>query len=185
MSDAAPVGVQHDLLDELIASLRANSCTVSGPMTADEARTHIVERCAQHGLVACNADVPVPGLVDAITGRAVEVLATDDAAWTQRLPDTAIGITGSRVAVVQPAAIALAAAPGSPRATSLVPPEHIVVVRVADIVPTLAQAMTTIAQGEMPSALTWIGGPSRTGDLEMITTLGVHGPRTVEVVLVA
>ena len=57
-------------------------------------------------------------------------------------------------------------------------------VRVADIVPTLAEAMATIAAGEMPSALTWIGGPSRTGDLEMITTLGVHGPRAVEVVLV-
>jgi L-lactate dehydrogenase complex protein LldG len=36
----------------------------------------------------------------------------------------------------------------------------------------------------MPSALTWIGGPSRTGDLEMITTLGVHGPRAVEIVLI-
>jgi len=43
--------------------------------------------------------------------------------------------------------------------------------------------MATIAAGALPSALTWIGGPSRTGDLEMITTLGVHGPRAVEVVL--
>jgi L-lactate utilization protein LutC len=85
--------------------------------------------------------------------------------------------------VARPAAIGLAAAPGSPRGTSLVPPDHVCVLRVADLVDTLADAMQTLAAGELPSALTWIGGPSRTGDLEMITTLGVHGPRTVEVVL--
>ena len=45
--------------------------------------------------------------------------------------------------------------------------------------------MEDIAAGELPSALSWIGGPSRTADLEMITTLGVHGPRAVEVVLVS
>ncbi len=171
-------------LDTLISGLRANTCTVSGPMHVDDARAAIVERAAAHALVACNADVQIPGLSDALMARGIEVLACDDPAWSSRLPDTGLGITGSRMAVVQPAAIALVAAPGSPRATSLVPPEHICVVRVADIVPTLADAMQTLAAGDMPSALTWIGGPSRTGDLEMITTLGVHGPRAVEVLLV-
>ncbi|HUI48496.1 MAG TPA: LUD domain-containing protein, partial [Acidimicrobiia bacterium] len=95
----------------------------------------------------------------------------------------AVGITGSLVASARPAAIALVAAQGSPRGTSLVPASHICVVRVADIRATLAAAMIEIAAGELPSALTWIGGPSRTGDLEMVTTLGVHGPRAVEVML--
>jgi L-lactate dehydrogenase complex protein LldG len=178
------------LIDELIASLRANSCTVSGPMTLDEARGAIVERAVAVAtetaspLGVCNADVPVTGLVDALVASGLEVLAPGDPSWSTRLADAAVGITGARMAVVRPAAIALVAAPGSPRATSLVPPEHICVVRVADVVATLADAMQTIAAGELPSALTWIGGPSRTGDLEMITTLGVHGPRGVEVVLV-
>jgi L-lactate utilization protein LutC len=151
-------------------------------MSVDDARAAIVEHAAAHQLVACNGDVPIPGLVDALEARGLEVLAVGDPSWTERLPDVGVGITGSRLAVVEPAAIALAAGPGSPRATSLVPPEHICVVRVADVLPTLAEAMTGIAAGELPSALTWIGGPSRTGDLEMITTLGVHGPRAVEVV---
>jgi L-lactate dehydrogenase complex protein LldG len=173
------------LLETLIGSLRANTCAVSGPMSAEEARAAIVERASLHTLVACNGDVPIPGMVDALVARGLEVLACDDPGWSTRLADAGVGITGARLAVVHPAAIALAAAPGSPRATSLVPPEHICVLRVADIIPTLAEAMLSIAAGEMPSALTWIGGPSRTGDLEMITTLGVHGPRAVEVLLIA
>ncbi len=128
--------------------------------------------------------MPIPGLVDALTARGVEVLLPGDPSWSQRLADVEVGVTGARGAVVAPAAIALVAAPGSPRATSLVPPEHVCVLRVADVAGTLAEAMREIAAGELPSALSWIGGPSRTGDLEMITTLGVHGPRSVEVVLV-
>jgi L-lactate utilization protein LutC len=172
------------MIDTLVAALRANTCDVSGPMSIDDARALIVARAAAHALVACNADVAIPGLVDALRARAVEVLDPSDASWSTRLADVGLGITGSFAAVAEPAAIALVAAPGSPRGTSLVPPEHVCVLRVADISPSLADAMDVIAAGELPSALTWIGGPSRTGDLEMITTLGVHGPRLVEVVLV-
>ncbi len=171
------------MIDALAAGLRANSCTVTGPMNVDDARTAIVERAS--GLVACNDDIPVPGVVDALLARGLEVLTPDDPRWAARLVDAAIGITGARLAVVQPPAIALAAAPRSPRATSLVPPEHVCVLRVADLMATFADAMERIAAGELPSALTWIGGPSRTADLEMITTFGVHGPRAVEVVLVS
>jgi L-lactate dehydrogenase complex protein LldG len=171
------------VIDAFVAALRANTCGVSGPMGADDARAAIVDRASSHSLVACNADVPIPGLTDALKQRGIELLDPADPAWSARIADVGVGITGSYRAVAEPAAIALVAAPGSPRATSLVPPEHICVVRVEDIVPSLVDAMRAIAGGELPSALTWIGGPSRTGDLEMITTLGVHGPRAVEVVL--
>jgi L-lactate dehydrogenase complex protein LldG len=114
----------------------------------------------------------------------VELLTPDDDQWSARLPTADAGITGACVAVAEPAAIALAAAPGSPRATSLLPPAHVCVLRVADIVPTLADAIARVTSKPLPSAITWIGGPSRTGDLEMILTLGVHGPRTVDVILV-
>ena len=127
-------------------------------MSTDDARATVVERAAAHLLVACNDDVPLPGIVDGLRERGVEVLTPGDTTWAKRLADAEVGITGARLAVAQPAAIALAAAPGAPRATSLVPPEHICVVRVVDVVPTLADAMVDVAAGEMPSALTWIGG---------------------------
>jgi len=173
-----------DLLDALVEGLLANSCTVRGPMGVDAVRAAIVDTLGS-GLVACNGDVGVPGIVDALRASGRDVMTPDDPAWTARLADAAVGITGSRLAVSDPAAIALEAAPGSPRATSLVPPEHVCVVRVTEVVATLADAMAAIAAADLPSALTWIGGPSRTGDLEMINTLGVHGPRAVEVVFLA
>jgi L-lactate utilization protein LutC len=173
------------VIDLLTAELRANSCTVSGPLGIDDARTAIVDRVRSGALVACNDDIQIPGVGDALRARGVELLSPDDPSWFTRLPDAEVGITGSRLAVAQPAAIALAAAPGSPRGTSLLPPAHICVVRVADVMATLEDAMTLVAMQDLPSALTWIGGPSRTGDLEMVTTLGVHGPRIVEVVLLA
>jgi L-lactate dehydrogenase complex protein LldG len=173
------------VIDVLAAELRANSCTVFGPVGIDDALAAIVDRVPRGELVAYNEDIPVPGVAAALRDRGVELLAPDDPAWFDRLPDAGIGITGSLLAVAQPAAIALAAAPGSPRGTSLLPHAHICVVRVADVLPTLEEAMVLISTQALPSALTWIGGPSRTGDLEMVTTLGVHGPRAVEVVLLA
>jgi L-lactate dehydrogenase complex protein LldG len=173
------------VIDVLVEGLRANSCIVTGPVDIDAARAAILERVPHDALVACNDDVPISGLVDALRDRGVELLATDDPDWFARLPGAAVGITGSRLAVADPAAIALAAVPGSPRGTSLLPPAHVCVVRVADVIATLEDAMTLVAAQELPSALTWIGGPSRTGDLEMVTTLGVHGPRAVDVVLLA
>jgi L-lactate dehydrogenase complex protein LldG len=160
------------MIDAFVERLRANACVVHGPVAPDDARDLVIERARALGATAAvNADVPIPD----VTGE----LEIADARHAD------VGITGSHVAVAEPAAIALAAAPGSPRGTSLVPPAHIVVVPVDRIVPTLADALARVAADPLPSALTWIGGPSRTSDLEMALTLGVHGPRVVEVVLVA
>jgi L-lactate utilization protein LutC len=172
------------MIERFIEELHANSCVMHGPMEAYLARGVIVERArSAGGMVACNQDVAIPALMHGLRDAAVEVLTPDDDSWATRLADAAVGITGARIAVADPAAFAVAAAPGSPRATSLVPHAHLCVLRVADIVPTLADAFARVVDA-LPSALTWISGPSRTGDLEMILTLGVHGPRTVDVVLV-
>jgi L-lactate utilization protein LutC len=171
------------VIDAFAAGLRANSCRVTGPLSTDEARAAIVDRIPRGALAAANDDVPIPGIASALREHGVDVLTPADSAWIERLAEAAVGITGSRVAVTHPAAFALATAPGAPRGTSLLPPVHICVVRVADVMATFEDAVTQLAEQELPSALTWIAGPSRTGDLEMVTTLGVHGPRAVEVVL--
>jgi L-lactate dehydrogenase complex protein LldG len=159
------------MIDSLIAGLRANSCTVVGPLALDDARNAVLDRA--HGLVAWNDDVPF-----AASGG---VLTPHDATWRDRIAEVEVGVTGAWLAVAEPATMALAAAPGSPRATSLLPPAHVCVLRASDVVASLADALARVER--LPSALTWIGGPSRTGDLEMIITLGVHGPRTLDVVL--
>jgi L-lactate dehydrogenase complex protein LldG len=160
------------MIDALVAGLRANDCTVVGPLAFEGAREAVLARAV--GLVAWNDDVPFPAPDGALT--------PDDPSWADRIAAIDVGVTGARLAVAEPATIALAAVPGSPRATSLIPPAHVCVLRTRAVVASLTDAIERVRP--LPSALTWIGGPSRTGDLEMIITLGVHGPRTVDVVLV-
>ena len=167
------------MIDAFAAELQRNDCVVHGPLAFADGRACVVERARVLGPEsACNADVPFSDLA-----AEIGALTPEESGWIDRLPDVAVGITGARLAVADPATIALAAAPGSPRATSLLPPAHICVLRTTDVVASLADAVARIAS-DLPSALTWIGGPSRTSDLEMIVTLGVHGPRIVEVVLI-
>ncbi len=111
------------MIERFVEELETNSCVVHGPLDAAHANGLIVERARTVGAtVACNGDVAVPDLVRDLRGAGLDVLTPDGDAWSARLADSAVGITGARIAVADPAAIGLAAAPGSPRATSLVPP---------------------------------------------------------------
>jgi L-lactate dehydrogenase complex protein LldG len=99
----------------------------------------------------------------------------------------AVGVTGAALAVAETGSLVVTPGPGAPRAASLVPPVHVCLVATPTIVGTIEEAILRLASlgpDALPSAITWVGGPSRTSDLEMRPTFGIHGPRTVEVVLV-
>jgi L-lactate dehydrogenase complex protein LldG len=180
----------NSLLDAFTSALRANACVVQAPLPPADAATTIAARAIAHadgGAIAVaggDALVNALGVVDALRDHGAAVLLPDDD-WNGRLASATVGVTGSVLAVADPGAFAIAAGPGSPRGTSLLPRTHVCAVACSSIVATLAEAFAVLARAPLPSALTWIGGPSRTGDLEMVLTLGVHGPDHVEVVLVA
>jgi L-lactate dehydrogenase complex protein LldG len=70
------------------------------------------------------------------------------------------------------------------RSVSLLPPVHLCVLPVDRIVPTSAEVLRGLGDGRaLPSNLVLITGPSRSGDIEQIMALGVHGPLAVEIVL--
>ncbi|MGW2328040.1 LutC/YkgG family protein [Streptomyces sp. NPDC001700] len=100
------------------------------------------------------------------------------------LDDVSSVVTACAVAIAETGTIVLDAdTDQGRRRISLVPDHHICVIRVpSQVVDSVPQALELL---DPARPLTWISGPSATSDIELDRVEGVHGPRTLEVVLVA
>lgn len=98
-----------------------------------------------------------------------------------------VGITSCDCAIAETGTLMMCARPGQERVASLLPPMHIAIVERRQIVPDLIDAFRLLAERgleQLPSNVTWITGPSKTGDIELQLTTGVHGPGKWRVIVV-
>jgi L-lactate dehydrogenase complex protein LldG len=113
---------------------------------------------------------------------------TEDTGLTPAELDGVDGvITGCTIAIAETGTIALAGgAQEGRRAISLVPDLHLCVVREAQIVELVPEAITLLGDlvARQRRPITLISGPSATSDIELTRVEGVHGPRTLIVLVV-
>jgi L-lactate dehydrogenase complex protein LldF len=90
-------------------------------------------------------------------------------------PEVKVGITGVQAAIAETGTLAITSGIGHPATTSLLPEIHIAILYEKDIYENLPQVLH-LQEIQSASSLTLISGPSRTADIEMTLTIGVHGP---------
>ncbi|HZW19854.1 lactate utilization protein C [Noviherbaspirillum sp.] len=97
-----------------------------------------------------------------------------------------VGITGVFCAVAETGSLMLMSGPQTWSSASLLPETHIAIVPASRIVAHMedAFALAREERSDMPRAVNFISGPSRTGDIEQTIVLGAHGPYRVHVILV-
>ena len=98
----------------------------------------------------------------------------------------AIGVTGVFCALAETGTLMVVSGPDTPATVSLLPETHVAVVPVERIVAVMEDGwdLARAELGELPRAVNFISGPSRTADIEQTIVLGAHGPYRVHIVIV-
>jgi len=110
--------------------------------------------------------------------------------WTDRGYDVLemekcdAGVTECDALIAQTGGVLVTSRSAGGRALSVLPPHHVVIARRDQLVADLPAAFALIKQKyapEYPSMISFITGPSRTGDIERILVLGAHGPKKLTI----
>ena len=167
-----PVGLLTERLVDYRAAVRPAAPDRVGEVVALALR----ERSVRHLVVP--AGVPPDWLPPGLD------LLRDEPPLSIEQLDAADGVlTTCALAIAETGTIVLDASAGQGRRVlTLLPDYHLCVVRADQIV---ANVPDGIAALDPTRPLTWISGPSATSDIELNRVEGVHGPRTLEVVLVS
>ena len=201
--DAAPASAREEVLGRIRRALGDHAAPVRVPRdyrhAGDLDRAALLDlltdRLVDYGAAVRRTGDAEAALVAALADRgAARVVMPAGLPWS--LPGAVVDdgltaaeldaldgvVTACAVAVAETGTIVLDASPDQGRrAITLVPDYHLCVVRADQVVQAVPEA---IARLDPVRPLTWISGPSATSDIELHRVEGVHGPRTLEVVLV-
>lgn len=168
-----------ELVDRLVDRLTDYRATVLRSDADDQAIGQaVVDVLAPLGI---GRAITAPGVPSGWAARLSGVVVDDGTLTPRELDRIPAVVTGSVLAIADTGTIAL---DGSPlcgrRSITLVPDTHVCVVRVEDVVETVPEGLGRL---DPRRPLTLISGPSATSDIELNRVEGVHGPRTLIVVI--
>lgn len=192
------------LVEQFAAELRALTGTFIAARAAEvpDVLEELVRTRSSGSVLAWRADqLPLAGALDGVRRAGVTIVEVDvprDAAREEALKayePVAVGITGVDAALADTGTLALLSGPGRPRLAAMSVRTHIALFTRQQLYPSLAAWMAPRNAGGLArpdladhlrarSALLLVTGPSRTADIEMTLTVGVHGPGEVIAVVI-
>jgi L-lactate dehydrogenase complex protein LldG len=174
---------QFELFARNCADLKADFQRVAGLAELKAALLNLRDaeqwrRLASHGgeltRIACEAlDLPT--------------VMTDSGYDVQALEQCDAGITECDALIAQTGGVVVTSRSAGGRALSILPPHHVVLARADQLAPDLPTAFAGLQRKyapDFPSMISFITGPSRTGDIERILVLGAHGPKKLTILCV-
>ena len=124
-------------------------------------------------------------LTDAICpALSLPLLRTDQPYDVQDLEKCDAGISECDALIAQTGSVVVTNRSAGGRALSVLPPHHVVLARRDQLIADLPAAFALLQQkyaANYPSMISFITGPSRTGDIERILVLGAHGPKKLTI----
>jgi L-lactate dehydrogenase complex protein LldG len=184
-----PVGVpyeeQHALFVRQSQVLKTEfhdceNAAAAAALIAQLAQEHSWGQLALHGGALTDA------VAEALPSR-LGVLRVGDSYDKVALEQCDAGLTECEALIAQTGSVCVTTQSSGGRALSVLPPHHLVIARRDQLVSDLSAAYELLKVryvGKLPSFISFISGPSRTGDIERILVLGAHGPKRLSIFLV-
>ncbi|HEX6418776.1 MAG TPA: LUD domain-containing protein [Acidimicrobiales bacterium] len=172
----------HDLLGTFAAAVEhaGGTCHVAGDRVPDDLLDRVAREVGDRPVVT-SGEPDARDLGGSLAARG----ATVEGASVAGAARAGLGVTGAAAAVAATGSLMLDSRAVGTRWASLLPPVHLCVVRVNVLVPAPADVLRGLGSGAdaLPSSMVLVTGPSRTGDIEQLLTLGAHGPTALHVVV--
>lgn len=191
-----PAAPTSQLIDQFRQELEALSGYVHVLTETAEAAPTILQILQQHQadrLITWDETyLELPGLLATLTQAGIRLEdsftppdGSERAARLAQLDGVKVGLTGADGGLADTGAIALISGPGRGRLASLLPPVHVALLSVKKLYPSLPAFLRANPDAmSAGSNLVFIAGPSRSGDIEMTLSIGVHGPGEIHVMMI-
>ena len=181
--DARPEGPRPVVDGDLVARFRglcerlATSTEIIGRM--EDAPRAVAAYLAAH-------DLPVNGVVWPALASLDWAGAGLKLETRRSVSEDMVGVTGAFCAIAETGTLMLLSGADTPANASLVPENHIAILRTDRIVRGMEEGFNLMRAefGQAPRAVNFVSGPSRTADIEQKLVMGAHGPYRVHVILV-
>ena len=182
-ADGAPALIDYavDVHDRVIAfrsALEALGGTVDDVADRDDYVRRVVDTEGARRVVV-SRDPECDGLGAVLSDHGMEVVELGD---TAAAAGADLGITGAEVGIALTGSVVMDSSRAGARGASLLPPTHLVLLRRDRLLGHPGEYLRRLGQreaGPLPSNIVLVTGPSKSADIELILTVGVHGPRKV------